>query len=66
VQQRNPRTAAEENYRLGRAPASELQWIVDAYALAFGALMLVAGSLAARVGRKRTFIAGWHGAHQVS
>lgn len=40
------------------ASTSELQWIVDAYALAFGGLMLVAGSLADRVGRKRTFIAG--------
>ena len=40
------------------ATTSELQWIVDAYALVFGGLMLVAGSLADRVGRKRTFVAG--------
>ncbi len=40
------------------ATTSELQWIVDAYALVFGGLMLVAGSLADRIGRKRTFIAG--------
>ena len=40
------------------ATTSELQWIVDAYALVFGGLMLVAGSLADRVGRKRTFMAG--------
>jgi EmrB/QacA subfamily drug resistance transporter len=40
------------------AGTSELQWIVDAYALVFGGLMLVAGSLADRVGRKRTFLAG--------
>ena len=40
------------------ASTSELQWIVDAYALVFGGLMLVAGSLADRVGRKRTFLAG--------
>ncbi len=40
------------------ATTSELQWIVDAYVLVFGGLMLVAGSLADRVGRKRTFIAG--------
>ena len=40
------------------ANTSELQWIVDAYALVFGGLMLVAGSLADRVGRKRTFLAG--------
>jgi len=40
------------------ATTSQLQWIVDAYALVFGGLMLVAGSLADRVGRKRTFVAG--------
>jgi len=40
------------------ATDSELQWIVDAYVLVFGGLMLVSGSLADRVGRKRTFIAG--------
>jgi len=41
-----------------RATSSQLQWIVDAYALVFGGLLLVAGSLADRVGRKRTFLAG--------
>jgi EmrB/QacA subfamily drug resistance transporter len=40
------------------ASDSELQWIVDAYVLVFGGLMLVAGSLADRVGRKWTFLAG--------
>ncbi len=40
------------------ATTSELQWIVDAYVLVFGGLMLVAGSLADHVGRKRTFLAG--------
>ena len=40
------------------ATDSELQWIVDAYVLVFGGLMLVSGSLADRVGRKRTFIVG--------
>ncbi len=40
------------------ATTSELQWIVDAYVLVFGGLMLVAGSLADRIGRKRTFLAG--------
>ena len=40
------------------ASTSELQWIVDAYVLVFGGLMLVAGSLADMVGRKRTFMAG--------
>jgi EmrB/QacA subfamily drug resistance transporter len=40
------------------ATSSQLQWIVDSYALVFAGLLLVAGSLADRVGRKRTFIAG--------
>ncbi len=40
------------------ATTSQLQWIVDAYVIVFGGLMLVAGSLADRVGRKRTFIVG--------
>jgi hypothetical protein len=40
------------------AISSQLQWIVDAYMLVFGGLLLVAGSLADRVGRKRTFLAG--------
>ena len=41
-----------------RASDSELQWIVDAYVLVFGGLMLVSGSVADRIGRKRTFLAG--------
>jgi EmrB/QacA subfamily drug resistance transporter len=40
------------------ASTSDLQWIVDAYVLVFAGLLLVAGSLADRVGRKRTFLAG--------
>ena len=40
------------------ATTSDLQWIVDAYVLVFGGLMLVAGSLADRIGRKRTFLIG--------
>ena len=40
------------------ATSSDLQWIVDAYVLAFAGLMLVSGSLADRVGRKRTYLAG--------
>ena len=40
------------------ASDSQLQWIVDSYVLVFGGLMLVAGSLADRVGRKHTFLAG--------
>ena len=40
------------------ATSSELQWIVDAYALVFGGLLLVAGSLADRAGRKRLLLTG--------
>jgi EmrB/QacA subfamily drug resistance transporter len=41
------------------ATSSELQWIVDAYAIGFGGLLLVAGSLADRLGRKRLLLAGF-------
>ena len=41
-----------------QATTTDLQWIVDAYILVFAGLLLVAGSLADRLGRKRTFLAG--------
>ena len=41
------------------ATSSGLEWIVDAYAMAFGGLLLVAGSLADRTGRKRMLLAGF-------
>ena len=41
-----------------QATTDELQWIVDAYAMAFGGLLLVGGSLADRYGRKRLFTVG--------
>src|SRR5487761_154285 len=41
-----------------RASTTELQWIVDAYVIVFAGLLLVAGSVADRIGRKRVFIAG--------
>jgi EmrB/QacA subfamily drug resistance transporter len=41
-----------------RATSSQLQWVLDAYALVFGGLLLVSGSLADRVGRKRVLLAG--------
>ena len=41
------------------ATSSQLQWIVDAYAMVFGGLLLVAGSIADRVGRRRVFLAGF-------
>lgn len=37
---------------------SDLQWVVDAYALSLAALLLSAGSLADLLGRKRIFVAG--------
>ncbi len=37
---------------------ADLQWVIDAYALSLGALMLMAGSLADLLGRKRMFAAG--------
>ena len=37
---------------------SQLQWIVDAYALAFASLLLTGGILGDRYGRKRLFLAG--------
>jgi EmrB/QacA subfamily drug resistance transporter len=40
------------------ATSSQLQWIVDSYVLVFAGLLLVAGSVADRIGRKRTFMAG--------
>lgn len=36
-----------------------LQWVVDAYALAFAALILTAGSLGDRFGAKRVFVIGF-------
>jgi len=41
-----------------QATTDQLQWIVDAYAMVFGGLLLVAGSLADRFGRKRIFLIG--------
>ena len=40
------------------AGPSDLQWIVDAYIIVYAGLLLSAGSLADRIGRKRTFLAG--------
>ncbi|MFD0540630.1 MFS transporter [Actinomadura luteofluorescens] len=40
------------------ASTSELQWIVDSYLLVFGALLLPAGLLGDRFGRKRLLVAG--------
>src|SRR5258708_18408164 len=36
----------------------DLQWVVDAYTLPFAVLLLAAGTLGDRFGRKRLFLAG--------
>jgi EmrB/QacA subfamily drug resistance transporter len=41
-----------------KATTGQLQWIVDSYAMVFGGLMMVGGSLADRYGRKRLFLVG--------
>ena len=40
------------------ATTTELQWVVDAYSLVFAALVLAAGSLSDRQGRKGTLLVG--------
>jgi EmrB/QacA subfamily drug resistance transporter len=40
------------------ASFTDLQWVVDAYALTLAAFVLTAGSLADRLGRKRVFVIG--------
>ncbi len=44
--------------RVLHATDSQLQWIVDIYACAFAGLLLVAGSIGDRIGRKKVFCAG--------
>ena len=40
------------------ADSSQLQWIVDAYAVVFAGLLLSMGSLGDRIGRKKVFVFG--------
>jgi EmrB/QacA subfamily drug resistance transporter len=40
------------------ADVSQLQWVVDAYTLVFAALLLLAGALGDRFGRRRTLLSG--------
>ena len=40
------------------ATITEVQWVIEAYALFLGALILVGGSMGDQVGRKRVFLAG--------
>ncbi len=44
--------------RAMHATTTQLQWIVDAYAIVFAGLLLVAGSLGDRIGRQRVFALG--------
>ena len=41
-----------------KADVAELQWVVDAYTLVFAALLLLAGALGDRFGRRRTLLGG--------
>jgi EmrB/QacA subfamily drug resistance transporter len=41
-----------------KASFSDLQWVVDAYALTLSILLLVSGSIADRIGRRMVFTAG--------
>src|SRR5215211_127934 len=40
------------------ASFTDLQWVVDAYALTLAAFVLTSGSLADRFGRRRVFVVG--------
>ncbi|WP_345710598.1 DHA2 family efflux MFS transporter permease subunit [Kineococcus glutinatus] len=40
------------------APVSGMQWVVDSYTLVLGSLLLLSGSTADRIGRRRTFQVG--------
>ncbi|MGH9408960.1 MAG: MFS transporter, partial [Vicinamibacterales bacterium] len=41
-----------------RATMTDVQWVIEAYALFLGALILVGGSLGDQYGRKRVFLTG--------
>jgi EmrB/QacA subfamily drug resistance transporter len=41
-----------------RAPLSGLQWTVDSYTLVLASLLMLSGSTADRLGRRRTFVVG--------
>ena len=41
------------------ASFTEVQWVLDAYALTLASLLLTSGVLADRYGRKRLFLTAW-------
>src|SRR6185295_5934131 len=41
-----------------QATITDVQWVIEAYALFLGALILVGGSMGDQFGRKRVFLAG--------
>src|SRR5205807_10098043 len=51
-------TALPTLARVLHAGTSSLQWITDAYTLCFAALLIPAGALGDRFGRRRSLIAG--------
>jgi len=51
-------TAVPTLARVLKASTSDLQWITDAYSLVFAALLIVAGALGDRYGRRRTLLLG--------
>ena len=52
-------TALSRHRRPTSTPGlSGLQWVVDAYTLALASVVLTAGALADRLGRKRLFVIG--------
>ncbi|MDQ3720471.1 MAG: MFS transporter [Actinomycetota bacterium] len=51
-------TALPEIQRDLKASFTDLQWVIDAYALTLAAVVLTAGSLADRLGRRRVFSIG--------
>ena len=53
-----PQVALEEIGSSLDASFSELQWVLSGYALALAVLLLTAGSLADRFGRRKLFLGG--------
>src|SRR5260370_23327458 len=51
-------TALPTLARVLHASTTDLQWITDAYTLTFAALLIMAGALGDRFGRRRALIAG--------